>query len=125
MAAEIGSVATVRERLRDEMPVAESWAYFDHAAVSPLPRPTVQAIRAWLREAAREGDPVWPQWSQQVQQTRETAARFVGARTDEIAFVLNTTTGIGLVAEGIDWREGDNVVTLADEFPSNVYPWMN
>jgi cysteine desulfurase/selenocysteine lyase len=39
--------------------------------------------------------------------------------------VGNTTVGIGLVAEGIDWRPGDNVVTLADEFPSNVYPWFN
>jgi cysteine desulfurase / selenocysteine lyase len=29
------------------------------------------------------------------------------------------------VAEGLDWRVGDNVVTLADEFPSNAYPWLN
>jgi selenocysteine lyase/cysteine desulfurase len=29
------------------------------------------------------------------------------------------------VAEGLDWRAGDNVVTLADEFPTNLYPWMN
>src|SRR6185312_12236011 len=47
------------------------------------------------------------------------------AQSDEIALVENTTTGISLVAEGLDWRPGDNVVTLADEFPSNVYPWMN
>jgi cysteine desulfurase / selenocysteine lyase len=39
--------------------------------------------------------------------------------------VPNTTAGISLVAEGIDWRSGDNVVTLADEFPSNAYPWLN
>ena len=29
------------------------------------------------------------------------------------------------MAEGLDWRSGDNVVTLADEFPSNAYPWLN
>jgi len=39
--------------------------------------------------------------------------------------VPNTTAGINLVAEGFPWREGDNVVTLANEFPSNQYPWMN
>jgi selenocysteine lyase/cysteine desulfurase len=49
----------------------------------------------------------------------------IGAHADEIALVGNTTAGISLVAEGIDWRPGDNVVTLADEFPSNVYPWFN
>ncbi len=49
----------------------------------------------------------------------------IGAHSDEIALVGNTTAGISLVAEGFDWKPGDNVVTLADEFPSNVYPWMN
>jgi selenocysteine lyase/cysteine desulfurase len=56
---------------------------------------------------------------------RATAARMIGAHPDEIALVGNTTAGISLVAEGFDWQPGDNVVTLADEFPSNVYPWMN
>ena len=57
--------------------------------------------------------------------TRDAAARLIGADRDEIALVPNTTAGISLVAEGLDWRPGDNVVTLADEFPSNVYPWLN
>jgi cysteine desulfurase / selenocysteine lyase len=39
--------------------------------------------------------------------------------------IPNTTTGIGLVAEGWDWQPGDNVVTLENEFPSNAYPWMH
>jgi selenocysteine lyase/cysteine desulfurase len=49
----------------------------------------------------------------------------MGAKSEEIALVNNTTGGISLVAEGLDWRAGDNVVTFADEFPSNLYPWMN
>ena len=54
-----------------------------------------------------------------------TAAKMIGADADEIALVANTTAGISLVAEGFHWQPGDNVVTLADEFPSNVYPWFN
>jgi selenocysteine lyase/cysteine desulfurase len=49
----------------------------------------------------------------------------IGASAAEIALIGNTTAGISLVAEGLEWRPGDNVVTLADEFPSNVYPWFN
>ena len=49
----------------------------------------------------------------------------INADPDEIAFIGNTTAGIGLVAEGFPWSDGDNVVTLANEFPSNLYPWMN
>jgi selenocysteine lyase/cysteine desulfurase len=107
------------------MPAAERWAYFDHAAMSPLPRPTAEAMEAWLKEAVEIGNPVWPDWVKRVEVMRGVAARLIGAHPDEIALVGNTTAGISLVAEGIDWRPGDNVVTLADEFPSNVYPWFN
>jgi selenocysteine lyase/cysteine desulfurase len=60
-----------------------------------------------------------------VEQIRATAAAMFGAEPEEIALVHNTTTGISLVAEGFPWQRGDNVVTLEDEFPSNIYPWMN
>jgi selenocysteine lyase/cysteine desulfurase len=56
---------------------------------------------------------------------RRDAARLIGAEPEEIAFVNSTTHGIGLVAEGFPWREGDSVVTAAEEYPSNIYPWMN
>jgi cysteine desulfurase/selenocysteine lyase len=107
------------------MPAASKWAYFDHAAMCPLPRPTADAVQAWLTEAVEIGNPVWGEWVKGVESMRATAATMIGARTEEIALVGNTTFGIGLVAEGIDWQPGDNVVTLADEFPSNVYPWFN
>ena len=119
------SPASVRERLRAAMPVSERWAYFDHAAVAPLTAPAAEALRAWAAEALAEGDTVWPDWSRRVEATRASAARMIGATIEEIALVPNTTAGISLVAEGIDWRSGDNVVTLADEFPSNAYPWLN
>ena len=49
----------------------------------------------------------------------------LGATTEEIALVPNTTAGIGLVAEGYPWKGGDNVVLPDNEFPSNLYPWLN
>ncbi|HID77847.1 MAG TPA: aminotransferase class V-fold PLP-dependent enzyme [Planctomycetaceae bacterium] len=113
------------ERWRQQMPVARRWAYLDHAAVSPLPEPARQAIVRWAEEAATVGDVAWKGWSQQVEQLRLAAARWVGADPEEIALVGSTTEGITLVAEGFPWKEGDNVVTLADEFPSNQYPWLN
>jgi selenocysteine lyase/cysteine desulfurase len=121
----MSSVEDVRQQLRAEMPAAKRWAYLDHAAMSPLPRPTAAAFQKWLTEAVETGNPVWPDWVKEVEAMRASAARLIGAHSDEIALVGNTTTGISLVAEGLDWRKGDNVVTLADEFPSNVYPWMN
>ncbi|QDV74748.1 aminotransferase class V-fold PLP-dependent enzyme [Botrimarina mediterranea] len=116
--------AVTRQRLRSAMPVTNNWAYFDHAAVAPLSGPARDRLAAWAGEAAAEGDTNWLAWDRGVETTRRTAATLIGATPDEIALVPSTTAGINLVAEGLDWRDGDNVVVLADEFPSNLYPWM-
>lgn len=107
------------------MPVTGRWAYFDHAAVAPIPERSAVAVRKWCEESLTDGDTRWPEWSRGTEATRDAAARLIGAHRDEIALVPNTTAGITLVSEGLDWRPGDNVVTLADEFPSNAYPWLN
>jgi selenocysteine lyase/cysteine desulfurase len=119
------TLVETREHLRAVMPIARKWAYLDHAAVSPLPQPAADAMRRWIVEATETGNPAWPHWVKDVEAMRATAASMIGAHPEEIALVGNTTAGISLVAEGLDWRPGDNVVTLADEFPSNVYPWLN
>ncbi len=112
----------LRER---EFPVTERWAYFDHAAVAPLPRRSGEAIRAWVDDQEWNGVLHWPAWGRKVEQARVDSARLIGADPSEMAFIANTTQGIGIVAEGFPWRLGDSVVTAAEEYPSNLFPWMN
>jgi cysteine desulfurase/selenocysteine lyase len=113
------------EEFRRQMPIAQRWAYFDHAAVSPLPENTRAALAAWAEDACRNGDTSWPSWARQVEVLRHRFASLLGATPEEIALTRSTTEGIGYVAEGYPWQAGDNVVTLADEFPTNQYPWMH
>lgn len=113
------------DEFRRQMPVASRWAYLDHAAVAPWTAPARDALRAWADDLAANGDTNWPAWARRLEHLRAAAARLLGATHEEIALVRNTTEGINLVAEGFPWRDGDNLVTLADEFPSNLYPWMN
>ena len=108
-----------------EFPVAEHWAYFDHAALAPMPRRSGDALRAWVEDQERHGVIHWPEWGAKVEAARHACAALIHAEAAEIAFIPNTTTGIGLVAEGFPWCEGDSVVTAAEEYPSNLYPWMN
>ena len=51
-------------------------------------------------------------------------ARLLGARPEEIGWVQNTSNAINMVANGLTWQEGDNVITVQGEFPANVYPWL-
>jgi len=113
------------EKFRRQMPVARRWAYFDHAAVSPISGPARDVLLEWAEQIARHGCTPYPDWMKQLDRLRKVAAGMIHAEEAEIALVANTTTGINLVAEGFPWRQGDNVVTLADEFPTNQYPWMN
>ncbi len=107
------------------MPVADRWSYLDHAAVSPLTAPAREVVRRWMNESTEHGIASAAGWYRRVEEVRQLGARLIGADEDELALVHNTTAGIGIVAEGFPWQEGDNVVTLANEFPSNLYPWMN
>ena len=105
------------------MPIAGRWAYFDHAAVAPLPEPSRLAMHGQISDQAEHGDVHWPAWRKNVERVRRLGAELMGAAANEVALVRNTTEGIGLVAEGFDWQPGDNVVLPANEFPSNLYPW--
>lgn len=119
------ALAEVAARFRAAMPIASHVAYFDHAAVAPLPAVARNAIERWLSQATEKGDVVWNEWARRLEEVRQTVARMINAQPSEIALVPNTTSGISVVAEGFPWQAGDNVVTLANEFPSNQYPWMN
>lgn len=119
------TMADPRAKFREQMLVARQFAYFDHAAVGPLPDNAARAIATYAREAAEQGDVPWMSWSAAVGRLRETASRFIGGASEEIALVNNTTQGINFIAEGFPWNSGDNVVLAENEFPSNLLPWRN
>jgi selenocysteine lyase/cysteine desulfurase len=113
-------------RLRSLFPVTRSLAYLNHAGVAPISTRVVEALHRYAAEASERGAFDYAQAIEaEVERVRGRAALLLGARSDEIAFVKNTTEGLGLVAAGLDWRPGDQVVTCDLEYPSNVYPWWS
>ena len=112
------------EDFRRHMPVTRRWAYLDHAAVAPLSGAAQQTLARLSEDAALNGGVFYAAWMKQKQALRQSAVELIHADLDEITLIGSTTAGINLVAEGFPWRPGDNVVTRADEFPSNIYPWL-
>jgi len=82
-------------------------------------------LRDWAEEQERNGVVNWPEWERKLEHFRDDLAGWIHAHRDEIAFINSTTQVIGLIAEGFPWREGDSVVIPSEEYPSNIYPWMN
>jgi cysteine desulfurase/selenocysteine lyase len=114
----------MNQSIRSLFPVTEKYIYLNHSAVCPLSTRVRDAMNALVEDVTRNGSVNYNDWLQTYERTRESAARLVNARAREIAFMRNTSDAISAVANGIDWREGDNVVTCNVEFPANVYPWM-
>ena len=110
------------DRVRAEFPITERAVYLNHAAVGPIPRRSqramTEAIEAYL-VLDRTG------WADRDRHVRARSAALINARPDQIAFIKNTSEGLSLAANGIDWRAGDNAIVPAGDFPSVVYPWLN
>ena len=111
--------------LRASFPVTSRWAFLDHAAVAPLSAPARHALVEWATDMAENGDAYLERWIKRVEEVRASAAQLLGANPKDVAFVKNTSEGICFVAEGFPWKSGDNMVTAAEEYPANLYPWMN
>ena len=107
---------------REQFPTVAERIYMAHAGVAPLPRAAGDAVRDFLGRA--EVDNPESDWAMAlVEQARADAARLIGARPDEIALLGPTSLGLGLVANGLDWDAGDEIIAYFDDYPSNVYPW--
>ncbi|HTW64570.1 MAG TPA: aminotransferase class V-fold PLP-dependent enzyme [Bryobacteraceae bacterium] len=109
---------------RDEFPVTQNLIYLNHAAVTPLPRRSALAMQSLAQDALDFGSLHYDRWLDTYEAVRLAAARLIGAQRHEIALVKNTSEGISVVAQGLDWRPGDRIVAFREEFPSNYYPWL-
>jgi cysteine desulfurase / selenocysteine lyase len=114
----------MNKEIRSLFPVTEKFIYFNHAAVAPLSIRVRDAMTWLVDDATQNGSVHFFDWCDTYEKVRHSAARLVNAQAHEIAFMQNTSTALSAVANGIDWRKGDNMVTTNIDFPANIYPWM-
>ena len=114
--------ASEAERL-ERFPVAKSQIFVAHAGVTPLPKCAADAMISYIR-ASCEDHQEFGAVLRDIDATRKLCADLIGADKSEVALLGPTSLGLSLFANGISWREGDEVVCYYDDYPSNVYPWM-
>lgn len=109
--------------VRSLFPSTATGVHFDHASVSPISTRVADAMSAVTADYVGRGFQAG--WRDDIESVRRTLAQLVGSTPASIAFTQNTSTGLSLAANGLDWTFGDNVVLPEHEFPSNYYPWLN
>ena len=98
--------------------------YLNHAAHAPLPLPVRKVFDNFLdswQKTAHEHD---AESFAMFETLRAKLADFIGAKTDRVGFAPHTTYGMNVVASGLRWRKGDNLILSEKEFPASVYPWL-
>lgn len=114
------------ELLHPEFEQQRDLIYLNHAAVAPWPRRTAHAVQAFAQENVEHGPYYYAKWLEKLGLLREQGRQLLNARsTDEIALVKNTSEALSFVAYGINWSNGDNIVSSNEEFPSNRIPWQS
>jgi selenocysteine lyase/cysteine desulfurase len=107
-----------------EFQLDDSIVYLNHAAVSPWPKRTADAVRTFAEENRAWGSRRYPEWVKTETLLRQQLQTLINARsTDEIALLKNTSEALSVVAYGLPWQAGDKVVISNQEFPSNRIVW--
>ncbi len=114
----------MNKEIRELFPVTRQYTYLNHAAVGPISRPVYERMSEYTADLLGHGLVHFREWGEAVERVRELAAQLVNADPAEIAFAPNTSAGLGMIANGITWLAGDNIVTADCEFPSNLLPWQ-
>ncbi|MCT8266517.1 aminotransferase class V-fold PLP-dependent enzyme [Afifella sp. JA880] len=110
-------------KIRGLFPATEKIAYLDIARKALLPALAEEAAYEWFADIASSEAGRHSFSMDGVEATRRQVAATFGAAPETIALVKNTSEAINIVAQGFDWRDGDNLVISEAEHENNTFPW--
>jgi selenocysteine lyase/cysteine desulfurase len=114
----------MQDLINREFNLRSDLVYLNHAGVSPWPNRTVKAVHFFAEENMREGSFRYPHWVEVETELRRQAQLLINAPSkDDIALLKNTSEALSVVAYGLPWQQGDNIVSSDQEFPSNRIVW--
>jgi selenocysteine lyase/cysteine desulfurase len=118
------SLVGSEQNRREAFPICREKIFMAHAAVTALPRVVADAVIRYVEESAANFEN-FSALLKSIQETRAASAKLIGSTQDEIALIGPTSLGLSLFANGIDWQPGDEILCYLEDYPANVYPWLN
>jgi len=107
--------------VRAEFPALANWTYLNSATFGQLPKRGVAAVNQHWAHRDELACSDFLDWYSDADRLRVAVAGLIHCSADDIAFIPHAAAGLGVITSGIDWKRGDNVVTLTDEFPNYLY----
>lgn len=109
---------------QEQFPQVDTLCYLNHAAVSPWPQVTADAIANFAQENVHTGARNYLKWMEQETRLRQHLAQLINANSvEEIALAKSTSEALSIIAYGLTWEAGDQIIISNQEFPSNRIVW--
>lgn len=107
--------------VRAEFPALANCTYLNSATFGQLPRRAVEAANCHFQHRDRLACADFLDWYDDADRLRGAVGRLIHATPEDIAFVPSAAAALGMLVAGFDWKPGDRIVTLVDEFPNQLY----
>ena len=111
------------QKVREQFPVTANSVYLNTAAAGPLARTVAQAAVTYYEQMRDDGDLHWDEWLGLREQVRTKVAALINADPDEIGFTTNTSSGMNLIVDALQYY--GEVISCDLEFPVTTIPWMH
>lgn len=102
-------------------PALQRWTYLNTATFGQVSERSLAAMNSHFARRNENACSDFLEWFSDHDRLREKLARLIRCTVDEIAFLPNASTALGVLMNGVRWRAGDEVLTLEHEFPNNLY----
>ncbi len=99
--------------------------YFNHASTGPVSVLVKQRLTDLLEEKSKDKIDDYSSFLKVADETKELLSKLINCPVDRLAFVDNTSNGLNILTQSIDWKTGDRILLNDIEFPANVYPFLN
>jgi len=117
------ATASLTTDWRKEWFEMEDATYMNVASQSPMPRVAIRAVQAALDANKYPHHNPDSGFFDIANRTRASIAQIIGAQPEEIALTTGASAGATAVAYGLDWKPGDEVITVKSEFPMEFTNW--
>jgi len=108
---------------RDLFEIPEDIVYLNCAYMSPQLRPAREIGERAVSRKSRPWEITPGDFFEEAEEVRALFARLVGGDADGVAIVPSVSYGISVAAANVPVGEGQKILILDDQFPSNVYAW--
>jgi len=116
------------EQVRADMPVLSKYIFLNAGSLCPTPLPVMHSFFSAYEQWHERGAGLSRHYEEMrdvvTDATRGKLAQLLNCGPLEIALTSNATEGVNIVAWGIDWQPGDEVIITTGEHPANSIVWM-